>query len=292
MRRGTVVLAVALVATGCSSSGRNTVIFDTGRIGPLKVDRSSATDVIAYAGSPDVDVGGVEYGGTPYRALGYDCSREPSDDLFPVLETPAGRKARAFLQDRVLDQLANPQAGRRVYELEPLLRRAWRLHRNEDGVGGAAPAREGCRGLRRGDLPRWAARNRHGCTRRRVHRFLLELRIRDVRLGEEDVHVSGHAARDRMDRVGDLDALLLEQVRELAHVVLGLRDREAVAGDEDDLVGVGEHDRDVLRRGGADAPAVARRGSLRRPGRDLAESAEEDVRNRAVHRPAHEECQQ
>ncbi len=92
MRRGTVVLAVALVATGCSSSGRNTVIFDTGRIGPLKVDRSSATDVIAYAGSPDVDVGGVEYGGTPYRALGYDCSREPSDDLFPVLETPrAGR---------------------------------------------------------------------------------------------------------------------------------------------------------------------------------------------------------
>ena len=58
---------------------------------------------------------------------------------------------------------------------------------------------------------------------------LLELVVRDVRLGEQDVHVAGHAAGDRVDRVGDVDALLLEQLGELADVVLRLRDREPVA---------------------------------------------------------------
>ena len=37
-----------------------------------------------------------------------------------------------------------------------------------------------------------------------------------------------------MDRVLDVDALALEQVGELAHLVLRLRDRQAVAGDDDD----------------------------------------------------------
>ena len=54
----------------------------------------------------------------------------------------------------------------------------------------------------------------------------------------------------------DVDALLLEQLRELAHVVLRLRDREPVAGDDDDLAREGELHRDVLRGRRANGAAV------------------------------------
>ena len=77
---------------------------------------------------------------------------------------------------------------------------------------------------------------------------LLELLVGDVGLGEQDVHVAGHPARDRVDRVVDVDAALLELVGELLDRVLGLGDRHAVAGDDDDRVGVAELDRGVLGR--------------------------------------------
>ena len=54
-------------------------------------------------------------------------------------------------------------------------------------------------------------------------------------------------------RVADLDPAGLEQIGELACDVLGLGDRETVAGDDDDLAGVGEQHRDVLGVGGVDA---------------------------------------
>jgi hypothetical protein len=47
--------------------------------------------VIAFAGRPDAGRRGTEYDGTPYRALGYDCSGKPSNDSFPLLETKRGR---------------------------------------------------------------------------------------------------------------------------------------------------------------------------------------------------------
>ena len=58
--------------------------------------------------------------------------------------------------------------------------------------------------------------------------------------------MTGHAARDGMDGVVDIDAARGEQIGELAQRGLRLRDREAVARHEDDLVGVAEHDRDVV----------------------------------------------
>ena len=73
--------------------------------------------------------------------------------------------------------------------------------------------------------------------------------------------------------------------RELAHGVLGLRRRHAVARDEDDLPRVGELRRDVLQRDLAHHAFLARLG---RGGR-AAERAEQDVRDRAVHRLAHED---
>ena len=56
---------------------------------------------------------------------------------------------------------------------------------------------------------------------------------------------------DRVDRVVHLDAALLELVGQLADRVLRLRDRHAVAGHDDDPVGVGELDRHVGGVGGA-----------------------------------------
>jgi hypothetical protein len=63
---------------------------------------------------------------------------------------------------------------------------------------------------------------------------LLELVVGDVGLGQQHVHVAGHAPRDRVDGVEDLDAALLELGGELGHRALGLRDRHAVAGNHDD----------------------------------------------------------
>ena len=73
-----------------------------------------------------------------------------------------------------------------------------------------------------------------------------ELRVRDVRLGEQHVHVARHPARDRVDRVLHRRRRALEEVGQLAHRVLRLGDRQPVARDDDDLLRVGEHDRGVV----------------------------------------------
>ena len=112
-----------------------------------------------------------------------------------------------------------------------------------------------------------------------------------VGFGEQHVHVAGHAAGDRVDRVLDLDAFLLELVGQLADRVLRLRDRHPVAGDDDHFVGVGEHRGDVVGADGAHVllpwppapPAV---------GLHRAERAEQHVGDRAVHRFAHQHGEQ
>ena len=114
---------------------------------------------------------------------------------------------------------------------------------------------------------------------------LLELLVRDVGLGEQHVHVAGHAAGDGMDGVEDLDAALLELGGEVGDRALGLRHRHAVAGDDDHQARVGELDGDVGGARGARRPATA--------GRDERTTAagpharEEDVGDRAVHRLGH-----
>ena len=119
---------------------------------------------------------------------------------------------------------------------------------------------------------------------RLVH--LLQLLVGNVGLGEKDVHVTRHAAGDRMDGVDHLHAPRLEQVGELSDRVLRLGDGEPVARDDDHLVRVREQDGDVLGARGADGAArVALRAARR--GDDRAEGAEEDVRQGASHRSAH-----
>ena len=97
--------------------------------------------------------------------------------------------------------------------------------------------------------------------------------------------MAGHAAGDRVDRVVDRDAALLELVGDLLDRVLGLGDGEAVAGDDHDRVGVGELDRRVL---GADRDVRALLAvAAAAAGGRAAEAGEEDVGDRAVHRRRH-----
>ena len=55
-----------------------------------------------------------------------------------------------------------------------------------------------------------------------------------------------HPARDRVDRVFHLHALLLQHVGHLAQRVLRLRHRHAVAGDDDDLLRLFEHEGGIV----------------------------------------------
>ena len=80
-------------------------------------------------------------------------------------------------------------------------------------------------------------------------------------------------------------------VRQLPYVVLRLRHRQPVAGDDDDLAGERELDGDVLRRRRADRATVVG-ARLAHTRLHLAERAEEDVRDRAVHRLAHQQREQ
>src|SRR5207247_5304514 len=85
---------------------------------------------------------------------------------------------------------------------------------------------------------------------------LLELFVGDVGFSQKNVHVAGHAAGDGMDGVLDLDAALLELVGELLQRMLSLGDGTSVAGDDDDLAGVGEHGADILRASSPDGLAL------------------------------------
>ena len=100
--------------------------------------------------------------------------------------------------------------------------------------------------------------------------------------------MAGHPARDRVDRVLDLDATLLEEVGQLADRALGLGDRQAVTGHDDDALAVGQQDGRVL---GGDLPdrllAFVAGPAISAP--PPARSAEEDVGDGAVHRPRHEQ---
>ena len=88
---------------------------------------------------------------------------------------------------------------------------------------------------------------------------LEHLVIGHVGFGQQHVHVAGHAARDRVDRVFDADALFLEQVAHLAQRVLRLGHRHAVAGDDDDLLGLLHQEGRVLGRAALPRPVDRRR---------------------------------
>src|SRR5690606_32092258 len=70
--------------------------------------------------------------------------------------------------------------------------------------------------------------------------------VGDVRLGQQHVHVTGHPARHGVDCVADFAALPLDELGQLAHLVLCLGDSQTIPGDDDDQPRVGELDGGVF----------------------------------------------
>lgn len=71
------------LACGCGASHQRPsaiVVTASGRVGALQIDRSNQQDVIALAGKPDAQRRGHVSGSTPYRALGYGCTRHAAGD--------------------------------------------------------------------------------------------------------------------------------------------------------------------------------------------------------------------
>ncbi len=65
----------------------------------------------------------------------------------------------------------------------------------------------------------------------------IKLVVGNVRFGEQNVHVAGHAAGDGVNAELHVDAAFGEDVVEFADFVLRLGDGHAVAGNDDDRVG-------------------------------------------------------
>src|SRR5690242_17957433 len=76
---------------------------------------------------------------------------------------------------------------------------------------------------------------------------LQQLIVRNVRLGEQHVHVTGHAASDRVNRVLHVHAALLEISRQLAYCVLRFSDGESVSGHDNHVPRISERNGSILR---------------------------------------------
>ena len=76
-----------------------------------------------------------------------------------------------------------------------------------------------------------------------------QLVVGDVGFGQQHVHVSGHASRDRMNAEFHVDAALGQNVVEFAHLVLRLRHGHAVTGNDDHLARRGKNRSRFFGRG-------------------------------------------
>jgi len=78
MLAAALVTASVLVPAACAGAPNPhraaIVVSASGRIGKLRIGLSDARAVIAFAGLPDADRRGSEFGSARYRALGYGCS--------------------------------------------------------------------------------------------------------------------------------------------------------------------------------------------------------------------------
>jgi hypothetical protein len=72
------VLFVLVAATPPATASARVELTSSGRIGPLRIDRSGRTAVVDFAGQPDAEGYGSEGAGAPgWDALGYTCTERP-----------------------------------------------------------------------------------------------------------------------------------------------------------------------------------------------------------------------
>jgi len=72
---------VLLIGSGCGhpSARDHVLITAAGRVGPLHVDKSDRSDVVAFAGKPDAERRGRSTPSDPlFDALGYGCHGKPA----------------------------------------------------------------------------------------------------------------------------------------------------------------------------------------------------------------------
>ncbi len=120
---------------------------------------------------------------------------------------------------------------------------------------------------------------------------LIKLIVGDVGFGQQDVHVARHTARHGVNRVFHFDSVFGQLGRHLAHRMLCLGHRQPIARHDD-------HELRVLHQDGRIFGLERLHGFARRAGPSsgcrlhLSEGSEQDVRNRAIHRFAHQDSQQ
>jgi hypothetical protein len=77
-------LALAVLTSTLLATAPARVVTGDGRIGALRIDRSTRAAVVSAAGRPDAERVGVVDGSRRYRALGYGCSNKESDVTWPL----------------------------------------------------------------------------------------------------------------------------------------------------------------------------------------------------------------
>src|SRR5437588_3084931 len=113
---------------------------------------------------------------------------------------------------------------------------------------------------------------------------IVERRIRNVRFGQQDIHVSRHSAGHRMNRVFDSYASSFEHRRQLANRVLCLSSCHSVARHKDYLIRVCKLDRYIFSLDLTHLAETAAEGHF-----NLGpERSEQDIGYRTIHRPAHQ----
>lgn len=94
-------LCLLAAAPSAAASAAGTTLTATGHIGPLQIDRSDRSAIVAFAGSPDAEETTTYTGGPPFDALGYGCDATP-----PAGRGIAGRECQtAFYVSSATDAL-------------------------------------------------------------------------------------------------------------------------------------------------------------------------------------------
>lgn len=125
-----VAAAVLALAVGTAGAGGSHAVSPSGSVGPLRVDRSTRSQVLSYAGKPDVERHGRGQA-SAYDVLGYGCTPRASigsPGPYPIECRTAfylvrGKLGLFFTHDRRYVEGAGVRIGTSTTRAERILRR-------------------------------------------------------------------------------------------------------------------------------------------------------------------------